>query len=360
MSVVDETPRGQREPFNPRKVSPSRINSFLACGVAFKMNYIDRLPAQQSGSAALFGSVAHLGLERWGPDRSQHLPTLMREAWRDYTIEDHKVIYLFLKEYVGLSAEARDKEQEIRDAWAARGKESKAPRMTKEWKESRIGRKLRELQSDWFPRLDRESFYRFTEFDPLPNLYDESMVVAERYEKRFHRNPAPLMTEFHLTEVWRGFQFDAYIDNVEPVLDDNGELIALLILDYKSYKQPPPAMKDWRQVVMYDAGLRQLVERGAVSLPTDIPWYIGIDFIRWTESWKDEDGKPFPPRKLWRVSEADYERLESELSQYARAIENEIFLPAEKGRKPDYCDFPENCCLRNCTAAGGGLTEVVL
>jgi hypothetical protein len=119
-------------------------------------------------------------------------------------------------------------------------------------------------------------------------------------------------------------------------------------------------MKDWRQNVMYHAGLRQLVDRGAVDLPTHVPWYIGIDFVRWTEGWKDEDGKPFPPRKLWSVSNLDLDRLESELGQYQRAIENEIFLPAEKGRKPDYCDYPENCCLRNCTAAGGGLTEVVL
>lgn len=352
--------RGEREPFNPRKVSPSRINSFLACGVAFKMNYIDRLPAQKSGSAALFGSICHLALERWAPDRSKNLEIVMRQAWRDYTINDHPVIYQFLKQYVNLSAEALAKEQEIRDKWARMGKESKAPRMTKDWKESAIGKKLRSLQEEWFPKLEAGSFFRFSEYDPLPALYDESMLIAQRYERRYHRNPAPLMTEFHLSERWRGFTFDAYIDNVEPVYDEDGTLIALIVLDYKTYRQPPPAMKDWRQNVMYDAGLRQLVGRGAVDLPTDVPWYVGIDFVRWTESWKDEDGKPFPPRKLWSVTEADYDRLERELTAYSKAIENEIFLPAEKGRKPDYCDYPENCCLKNCTAAGGGLTEVVL
>ena len=350
----------EREPFSSTRVSPSRVNSYVTCGVAFKMRYIDGLPSQASGSAALFGSICHLALERWAPDRTQHLPTLMREAWRDYTIEDHKVIYLFLKEYVGLSSTALAKEQEIRDKWAARGKESKAPRMTKDWKESDIGRKLAQLQRDWFPRLSKESYFRFNEYDPLPSLYDESMLIAERYEKRYHRLPAPLMTEFHINEPWRGFTLDCYVDTVEPVLDDGGELIALSIIDYKTYRQVPAPLKDYRQNVMYHAGLASLVARGAVDLPTDVPWYVGVDYLRWTDSWKDDQGKPFPPRKLWKVTEADLDRLESELAQYRRGIEAEVFLPAEKGRKPDYCDYPENCCLRNCTAAGGGLEEVVL
>lgn len=354
--------RGERgsEPFDPTKVSPSRVNSFLSCGLAFKMDYIDRLPKQASGSAALFGTILHNGLEAWAPDRTQHLPSKIKEAWRDYTKEDHPVIYGFLKEYVGLSAEAMAKEQEIRDTWAARGKESKAPRMTKDFKESAIGRKLRDLQADWFPRLERDSFYRFSEYDPLPSLYDESLAIGERYEKRFHRLPAPLMTEFHLNERWNGFLIDAYIDIVEPVYDEDGELTALLILDYKSYRAAPPKMKDWRQTVMYDVGLRSLVERGAVDLPTHVPWYVGIDLLRWTESWKNEDGEPCPPRRLWRVTDADRDRLLKELSMYRIAVESGVFLPAEKGRKPDFCDYPENCCLRNCTAAGGGMEEVTL
>jgi hypothetical protein len=349
--------RGEREPFNAAKVSPSRINSYLSCGVAFKMNYIDRLPAQRSGSAALYGSVWHLALENWAPDRSKSLETVMRAAWVEFT--QGTVIEKFLREYAGLSAEAMAKEQEIRDTWARRGKESKAPRMTKDWKESAVGRKLARLWSEWEPKLNAESFYRFSEYDPLPALFDESLVLSGTYEKRYHRLPAPLHTEFHINEPWRGFTLDCYIDSIEPVYDE-GDLIALLILDYKTYRQVPAPMKDWRQVVMYDAGLRSIVKRGAIDLPLDVPWYVGIDYVRWTESWKNEDGTPHPPRKTWKVTDEDLDRLESELSQYRRAIEADVFLPAEKGRKPDFCDYPENCCLRNCTAAGGGLTEVTL
>lgn len=362
-AVASAAPRrGEREPFNAAKVSPSRINSYLSCGVAFKMNYIDRLPQQASGSAALRGSVIHLALERWAPDRSKNLEGLMRQAWVDFNTKDGKpnVIAQFLRAYSGLSGQAQAKEQEIRDKWARMGKESKAPRMTKDWKESAIGRKLRQLSGEWYERLNRESFYRFSEYDPLPALYDESLVLAQAYEKRFHRLPAPLMTEFHINEPWRGFTLDCYVDTVEPVYDADGELSAILILDYKTYKAVPAPLKDYRQVVMYDAGLRSLVARGAVGLPTDVPWYVGVDYVCWTPSWKHEDGTPHPPRKAWKVTEEDLTRLESELSQYRRAIEANVFLPAEKGRKPDFCDYPENCCLKNCTAAGGGLTEVVL
>ncbi len=350
--------RGEREPFNPLKVSPSRLNSFVSCGVAFKMSYIDRLPPQRSGSAALFGSVLHQAQETWAPDRRSSLIQHTRDAWADYC--KGTVIGDFLAEYAVLSADALWKEKEIRDAWLEKGKVSKAPRMTAEWKKSEIGQKIASIWARWHDRLDKESFYRFSEYDPLPALYDESLVIAGRYQQRFGNLAAPLFTEMELDAEFRGFTINAYIDTVEPVYGPDGEIIALCILDYKSYRLVPAPLKDYRQVVMYDAGLRSLVERGAVDLPTDVPWYVGVDYLRWTDSWVNEDGTPHPPRRFWTVSEADYDRLERELQMYRSAVEAGVFLPAEKGRKADFCDYPDNCCLRNCGAAGGGLTEVIL
>jgi hypothetical protein len=113
--------------------------------------------------------------------------------------------------------------------------------------------------------------------------------------------------------------------------------------------------------VIYDAAIRSLVARGALQLPIDIdsvPLLVGVDYVRWTPEWKDDEGNPFPSRRFWQVTEADYERLERELNAYSNTVDGGNFLPAEKGRNPNFCDYPETCCLRNTLAAGGESTPV--
>ena len=361
----------EREPFNSTKISPSRLNSFVTCGVAFKLTYLDRVPPQRSGSAALFGTVCHNALEEWAPDRKQEktLVQLVREAWVKAT--EGTVVAEFLALYGPLSIEAIKKEHEIREAWAARGMESKQPRRTKEWKGSRVGREIADLMREWAPKLDAGSYWRFNEYDPLPALYDESLVIAKRYQHRFGHLPNALHTEFKFDEPWRGFTLNGFIDEIEALVNpDTGELSGIGVLDYKSYAKEPAEMKDWRQVTIYDAAVRSLNGRGAIPLPVsldEVPLYVGVDYLRWTDKWvypkgHPKAGQPHPPRKWWKVGSGDYDRLEAELKMYRVATENGIFLPAQKGANPDFCDFPEQCCLQNCKAAGGDFeaVEVVL
>jgi PD-(D/E)XK nuclease superfamily len=208
------------------------------------------------------------------------------------------------------------------------------------------------------PVLNQEGFYRFTDNDPLPALYDESLKVAAEYQQRWKHLPQAMLTEFHVNEPWRGFTLDVYIDAVESLVDaSTGEFLGFGIVDYKTYKQPPPEMKDWRQNVMYFAALLAVLERGAIQLPP-APLYVGVDYVRWTNTWKDEDGTPFPSRRFWEVGPDDLDRLEQELRSYQRAVEAEIFLPADKNRNAIFCDYPDNCCLKTTTAAGGSMRRV--
>jgi hypothetical protein len=234
--------------------------------------------------------------------------------------------------------------------------------MTAEWKKSAVAKDINALMGRWWDTLTRESYYRFNEFDPLPKLYDESLVLAKRYEQRWKHLPNAIHSEMEVNEPWRGFTLNGYIDSIELLLHpETKELQGIGVLDYKTYAKAPAEFKDWRQVVIYDAAIRSLVARGALQLPIDIdsvPLLVGVDYVRWTPEWKDDEGNPFPSRRFWQVTEADYERLERELNAYSNTVDGGNFLPAEKGRNPNFCDYPETCCLRNTLAAGGESTPV--
>jgi hypothetical protein len=357
--------------FSPFRVSPSRINAYVTCGEAFRRYYIENEPKQRSGSAALFGQVLHLAMENWTPDRSNDLLALVRSSWTELT--KGTVVADFLKEYASLSVEAIKQEHAIREAWKAKGKESKAPRMTKEWKESSIGKKLRALMPKWEQRLTEGSPWQFNEYDPIGSLYDESLVMSRRIQRRLGHLPPSLYTEFECEEPWEGFTIKGYIDSIEPLLNGAGELVAIGVLDYKTYrKNPTPQIegdgegdgaekKDYRQLVMYDVAVRELLKRGALKLPVPIdnietfgasgvtgsvPLYVGIDYLRTGE------------RRWWKMGQADHDLLKQELQMYSRGIEGGVFLPAAKGTNPAYCDYGESCCMRR--AAPGTASRVTV
>lgn len=327
--------RHQRGPFVANRVSASRVEKYLSCGVQFKRLYIDAEPPQASGSASLFGSVVHKALETWALDRSRDLVTLMAQAWMDET--RGTVVQEFIGAYQRISVDVMRAESQARSAWESdprnKGKTSKAPRMTKHFKESAAAAKLFALLNEWIPRLNDESPWRFTERDPLPSLYDESLLLAKRYAQTWSHLPTAIHTEFGFDVEWHGFVLAGYIDNIEPLVDSAGELFGLLIVDYKTYAKEPPEQKDWRQGCIYDVAVRDLRERGVLNLP-DVPIWIVFDYAR------------LGFRRDFAYGPADHELLLQELNQYRSGVEAGIFLPAPKSANPDFCDFPETCCLR--------------
>lgn len=348
MTVAEITTREQHHgpstrPFDPTRVSGSRLNSYVSCGTAFHRHYIEKIPEQKSGSAALFGNVFHSALEKWGLNRTQSLVTLVAQAWHDVAMDTP--VAEFILAYQKLSLPAMRLEKEIRDDWPRthKGAESKAPRMSKQWKESQIAKDISSLIRAWAPAINEGSPWRFTESDPLPSLYDESLILAKRYALRWKHLPPVLHSEFGFNVEWRGFHLTGYIDAIEPLFGEGGELERLLITDYKTYKQSPPEAKDWRAAVMYDIGLQSLREVGIFDVP-DVPIIVCMDYCRLLE------------RKYWTVGDEDRDKLAEELKMYQAGVTNGVFLPAEKNRNADFCPYPDNCCLK--TRGPGTATPV--
>lgn len=331
-------------PFNPAKISASRVNKYLGCGVEFRRYYIDGEPEQRSGSAALFGNVVHKALETWALNRSQDLVTLMAQAWLEVT--EGTTVRDFLGHYQRISVDVMKAEASARASFEKRnpGKESKAPRMTKEFKQSDAAKRLYALVDEWLPKLEAGSPWKFSERDPLPNLYDESLILGKKYAAKWRHLPAAIHTEFAFDVEWNGFRLTGYIDNIEPYVVD-GELIAYQTVDYKTYAKEPAEQKDWRQGVIYEVAVTDLRDRGILPLLPDVPIVPVFDYVR------------LGFRRDFRYTEADRSELLRELTLYRRGVDAEIFLPADKSRNPDFCSYPDNCCLRSkgegCGQRGG-------
>ncbi|MBA2724511.1 MAG: PD-(D/E)XK nuclease family protein, partial [Actinobacteria bacterium] len=300
-------PRGK---FDATKVSPSRLNSYVSCGVAFQKDYIHGERPQRGGSAALYGNVIHKALEQWGLNRSADLVNLVGHAWMDLTAGTP--VADFIQAYRNINIEVMRAEKVARDAFEKRNpdKESKAPRMTKEFKESDACRKLNRLLGEWIPKLNEGSYWLFTERDPLPSLYDESLVSAKKYQAKWRHLPTALYTEFEFSvEWWNGFTLNGHVDSIESVMTEDGELVGYLILDYKTYRKEPSPLKDWRQLCMYDVVIRQMIQTGQLALDSHLPLYVACDYFRLGE------------RKDWVIGPADHEKLMEELLMYRRGVE---------------------------------------
>lgn len=320
------------EPFNVTRVSPSRVGKYAECGLAFKFHYIDKVPAETVGSAALFGSVVHLAREWWVTDRRQDLIKLMERAWLE-ECKDEPTIRAFLTEYQAISRRACRLEEEIRRARP----EIKAVRMTKDWKTSDVARDTNRLLGKWYDRLNNETRYRFSERDPLPALYDESLVLAWKYSERWKHLPNALHSEFAFDFQWEGYTLIGKIDEIGRVLSPDGEQLGYSVEDAKTYRNEPHRFRDSRQLAIYDLAVRHLNDAGVLGLDLEqYPIFPVIDLMRLGVKWK------FEP-----VREIEHRRLLSELRQYQRGVEHEVFLPAAKSCRADFCDYAGVCAFHH-------------
>ncbi len=220
--------------------------------------------------------------------------------------------------------------------------------MTKAFKESAVAIATRALIGRFMAVMEN-SAWRFTESDPLPALYDESMTLALRYEERWKHLPPALRTEFKFEVSWRGFILKGTIDCIEQQSGPRGDAIASLVTDYKSYRREPSPLKDKRQGIIYHIAVAGMIRDGLMpELNPRNPLLVGFDYCRWMPSWEDTG-----PRRYFQFGADDLDWLERDLTNYKAMVDQKLFLPAQKGYDPDWCPYPSRCCLKNTRQTGG-------
>ena len=343
---------------DPYRLSHSRLDSYCRCGKAFEAHYVKRLPREVQAGSALFGTVIHAALEKWSLNRRTRLPLLVANAWLD--VSKGTSLLDFIREYAPIALETKEVLAEILE----RRPEISQPRRTKDFNQHPVSKKSFVLFRDWLPKLNEGSGYRFAISDSLPALYDESLLLAERYEKRMKHLPPSLVTEFAFEVQWQGFWLSGYVDSIEPLVDrDTGEVVGIAIVDYKT-GQPRPLMKHYRQLAFYEIAVSTLIADGFLVLPDycqGLVLYPGVDWVKWDSSCLERDG--IEKREFFRFGHLDRKRVHEELRQYARGVEAEVFLPAHSRADAHFCDYGASCCLLSTSLAGGEakvLTGVVV
>ena len=174
------------------------------------MRYVDGVPSEEIGGAALYGSVIHDALQHWALNRSQNLSLILESSWLRVTSGDEAGEAI--TQLLPLIGRAKKLSQQIVADRASAGTETKNVRATKAWKDSGVAQELAGLD-----KLE-ESKWRFAKNKPLPVLYADSLNWAEEYEPANNDLPTALQTEFRFNVPFRGFDLHGMVDAIRPVL----------------------------------------------------------------------------------------------------------------------------------------------
>lgn len=317
--------------FDATIISPSRLSQFSECGRKFEFRYIDGIKPPRAPSRQLFGSIMHRAREQWVMNRNADMVPMVKAAWAEEGAKDEP-LGSFLAAYESLSVQARMERATI----GKRRPELKNVAASKDWKEHPLKLQIDELVASLADHM-KASVWSFTQTDPLPSLYDESITLARGYSDRWRHLPTPLMTEVGFTVPWHGFTLTGRIDDI--TLFEHPEIGQFYgATDAKTHKEDPFAPKFMDQGVMYRVAIREAItlrRPGLEDLDPDMPVLVGIDAMRLYNQ---------PEAYRWfEVDERQERRLLHVLMQYRRGIENAVYTPAAARCDNMGCGYREIC-----------------
>lgn len=239
----------ERDPNAPlTDLSVSRIKVVDKCGLAFKYNYVDRIPAATESASMMFGNIVHDGVDLWyrsGKHTTDPLAPIFVKLWSEY-----------LPKQVWSATErclAADKDCEaLSEAIKIARPTIKAPRQTKDFLESAEHARFEDLREALMSKCDAIEEVRWPKDENPLQAYRKSMIIAEQMQARWQPLPMPLVVEEPFLLKFEGFTIKGRIDQIRQDPDQNGELKPVELLDIKTGKQPLTQMEAFIQAFLYD------------------------------------------------------------------------------------------------------------
>lgn len=317
------------------ELSNSRIHVENKCGLAFKYQYVDKLPAPYETGALIFGHAIHDGIAEWygvgiktPTNAKQHelldLPELVDAQWERLLPPN---VYEAVMGMIELGQEATA----VAEAIKLKRPELRAPSQTKDYLNSEAVKKLNKAREEMLELCDASSEVKWPKTEDPYQAYLKAHAIAERLQREWRPQPRPLLVEQQFVLEFEGFTLHGRIDQLRQDMDvDTGEALEPAIHDTKTGKNLFTQMGVFTQAFIY---------REAVADMDDVPSTnkVVFDMVRHTDA---------TDRTRQQTATIDPERHRKLalriLNSTARRIITADFQP-NFGFWCERCDFREVC-----------------
>lgn len=282
-------------------LSPSRIRTAQKCGLAFKYQYIDKLPAASESAAMIFGNVIHYASEQFygGPGpitpdnehahKDMDLVDLVRAQWPQLLPEG---IWAFVEELIGL-----DQERIAVANLIKLQRDLKNPMQSKQFLESSEHAAFIAKRKEMVEVCDAFKEITWPKDQDAFAAYQKSEEVARRLEREWKPKPRPLVVEEPFRMEFEGFVVRGQIDQIRRDPDPKtGELKPPSINDIKTGRQLFTQMEAFMQGFLYWAANHQLSQEVDYVVDTDLVDFIMARHMNQNGTTKIQRGKIDPKR----------------------------------------------------------------
>lgn len=240
-------------------LSPSRIRVADKCGLAFRYQYVDQLPAPMERAATIFGSVVHSALHVWygmdgvegNPHQDQSLPDLITKEWPQHLPKE-------IWRYTMKALEAERETNAVEAAILIGRPDLKAPRTTKAFLKSQEWEDYNEKLEKLIEVCDKREDIRWPKDENPLKAYVKSLQVAGWMQRRWGHLPRPLAVERPFALEFEGFVMRGRLDQfrADP-RPGTGEVVTDLV-DIKTGRNLHSQMEAFIQAWLYDKAARQM------------------------------------------------------------------------------------------------------
>jgi len=241
----------ERPPGPLTDLSPSRVRSVQTCSLAFRYEYVDRIPALTESASALFGNVVHDGVQVWygEPDSGDHqrldLANIFHGLWAEYLPAG---IWPALERCL----EADRALEALAQAILISRPELKAPRQTKDFLSSAEFKQFEDHRENLIQKCDDLEEMRWPKDESPFQAYRKSMVVAASLTQLWKQKPRPLFVEEPFLLTFEGYTIKGRIDQIRCDPNEQGEPGPLELWDIKTGRQLMSQMEAFIQAFLYD------------------------------------------------------------------------------------------------------------
>jgi hypothetical protein len=244
-----------REAKSLTDLSAHRITIVNDCGLKFKFQYVDEIPAPYEGGSLLFGNVIHDGVAEWygvgsrttANEKNHQQRDLVELVNRQWEGRLPPKIWDLLVEMRGIEAECGA----VAEAIQMQRPELKNPAQTVQYGESVAAKRMAEAKEEMQRLCGHSNEIRWPKSEDPWQAYKKAQLIATRLQREWREQPRPLLVEEPFRLQFGNYVIRGRIDQVRQDLDENGELQEPEVNDIKTGKDPLTQMQAFWQSFIY-------------------------------------------------------------------------------------------------------------